>query len=117
MKKLFFFCAATLCLASCSTLSKTATTYDVNTSISSTNNAELVVSTQKVSLEYRPKVAIRRGGSANCKRAAVRELLKQNGDADVLVSPEYEVKSIHGIFRHGIRRVKVSGYPATYKKF
>ncbi|MBQ8968480.1 MAG: hypothetical protein IJ064_01925 [Bacteroidaceae bacterium] len=117
MKKLMLLAAAALCLASCSTVKKTATTYTVDDNIRSFNEAELTVKSEKITYTYRPEKSVRRGGAQNIKNAAVREALQTHGNADVLVAPQFETKSINGIFRHGIRRVTVSGYPATYTKF
>lgn len=99
---------AALCLASCKTVKKTATTYDVDTAIKSFSEAELSVSQKKATYTYKASKKVARGGAANIKRAAVSELLKQNGNADVLVAPQYETCG---------KKVVVSGYPATYVKF
>ena len=82
-------CMAALCMASCTTVTKTAGSVDVANDI----------------------------GLANVKAAAVAEALKQNGGADVLVDPQYETRTRRGLFGKKIKYVTVTGYPAKYKKF
>lgn len=114
MKKLFLCIAGVVCLASCSTIRKSATTMGVSTTLTSENIADLVVSSTKVSLEnYVPAKSVRRGGNQNVRDFAVAKLLKENGNADVLVNPEYEMTMKRG----KIKKISVTGYPATYKNF
>lgn len=114
MKKAIIFAVAVICMTSCSTIRKTSTTMDVATSLNSKNNADLIVSSQKVTLEnYIPSKKEKRGGKKNVLNCAVAELLKRNGNADVLVSPQFETVE-RGT---NVKRVTVSGYPATYKNF
>lgn len=109
MKKVILSLAAIVAMGmvSCTTVTKTATTVGVDTSIASYNLADLEVSSKKISFTYTPTSAELKG--SNLKKCAVHEALKANGNADVLVAPEYVVKNN--------RTVTVTGYPATYKNF
>lgn len=114
MKKILLLCATALCLASCSTTIKTAKSYDVDGGISSDNTADLNVSNIKATLNnWEPTGKIKKGGKENVKRAAIAELLKQNGDADVLVAPQFE----YTVKKGTIKVISVSGYPAKYSNF
>ena len=100
--------------ASCSTTTKTATSLDVPNSIHSSNTTDLIISPTKVSLNnWEPTKKIKNGGKENVKKAAIAELLQQNGNADVLVAPQFEYTSKRG----SIKRISVSGYPARYTNF
>ncbi|MCM1022144.1 MAG: hypothetical protein NC343_07650, partial [Muribaculum sp.] len=97
---------------------KTATTIPVETCVTNVSTADLAVSTQKISYTLKPSKAIRRGGEKNCIRTAVSEALKANGNADVLVAMQYEIKKTKNLFgKTTIKYVIVEGYPATYKNF
>lgn len=119
MKKLCVALVAlsALLISSCSTVKRTATTEKVDNDLSARNNAELVVSPTKITYTFKPGKAVRRGGEKNVKTTAVAEALKANGNADVLVAPQYEVKKTRGLFGTKIKYVTVTGYPATYKAF
>lgn len=110
-------CMAALCMASCTTVTKTAGSVDVANDLKSKTEAELVVQDKRITYTLRPPKSIRRGGLANVKAAAVAEALKQNGGADVLVDPQYETRTRRGLFGKKIKYVTVTGYPAKYKKF
>lgn len=116
-KTLIAACVAAFALTSCTTVTKTATELNVNTTATSATQADLVVSPNRVSLDLRPTKAERRGGLKNVKNHAVAKLLQQNGNADVLVAPEYEVSTRRGLFGKKITSVSVSGYPAKYTNF
>lgn len=110
MKKLFL-CAsvfAALTLASCSSVKHTSTTLDVATNVCSQSTANLQVSPNKISYTYTPSKEVLRGGAVI--ETAVAEALHANGNADILVAPQYEIK------RKGkkIQYVIVEGYPACY---
>lgn len=114
MKK--FFLAATavaLCMTSCSTIRKSSTSLVVDSSINAATQAELIVSPNKVSYTTIPSKKVRRGGNHNVRETAIAELLQQNGDADVLVEPRFETVEKRG----KIKKITVTGYPATYKNF
>ena len=117
MKKqvLFAAAAAVLTLSSCSTITHTATTESVDTEMFNRSNADLNVSSQKISFTYNPDASHRRAGKKAVIRAAVAKALEANGNADVLVAPQYEVKETRGLFTTKIKYVTVKGYPATYK--
>jgi predicted small secreted protein len=107
-----------LSLASCSTISRTATTVDVETQAVSRNNAELKVAQQKINYTLRPTGAVRKLGVKNVKSVAVAEALKEANNADVLVAPQYEIKYSTNIFgKTKVKYVTVTGYPATYVHF
>lgn len=117
MKKqmLFAAAAAVLMLSSCSTITHTASTEAVDTEIYNRSNAALEVSTNKITYTYTPDAAHRRAGKKAVLRAAVAKALEANGDADVLVAPQYEVKETSVLFSTKIKYVVVKGYPAKYK--
>lgn len=119
MKKPVLLLAAATCLlmgaTSCSTVTRTSSTVPVETVVTSTSTADLKVSQQKISYTYRPSKAVRRGGDKNVVKTAVYEALKANGNADVLVGTQYEMKKTRNFFgRKSVKYVTVEGYPATY---
>ncbi len=117
MKKqmLFAAAAAVLTLSSCSTITHTATTEAVNTEVVNRSNANLEVASQKITYTFTPNDNYRRAGKKAVLRAAVAKALEANGDADVLVAPQFEVKETRGLFSTKIKYVTVKGYPAKYK--
>lgn len=114
MKKIFVLGAAALAmtLSSCTSISNTATTTDVNSSIWNRTTADLEVSTERVSYTLTPSKEQQRAGIGSCKNAAVAGALDASG-ADVLVNPRFEVKSKKRI----AKQVKVTGRPAKFKNF
>lgn len=119
MKKFFVFISCVLCLTSCSVLRKsTATTMDVNASLSSKNKADLVVSNNKISYTYTPNKQDRKAGMKHVIDNAVAAALKANDNADVLVQKQHEVVyKVYMFGRKKIRTVTVTGYPATFANF
>lgn len=118
MKKVLLFSFVALMAASCTTVRKTATAVDVDTSIKSYDVAELEISPKRVTYEFRPEAKERRGGRKNVINCAYAATLAANGDADVLVQPEYTMRIRNGLFcRNKIKRVYVTGYPAKIKNF
>lgn len=118
MKKHFLIAmaaVAVLSLGSCSTVSHTASTEAVDTEIFNRSTADLDVAAQKITFTYTPDAAHRRAGKKAVIRAAVAKALEANGDADVLVAPEYEIKETSGLFTRKIKYVTVKGYPAKYR--
>lgn len=120
MKKPLLLLAASACLllstTSCSTISRTSSTVPVETSVNSYSSADLKVAPTKISYTYKPSRAVRRGGDKNVINTAVAAALKDNGNADVLVGMQYEMKKTRNFF--GVSKIKyvtVEGYPATYK--
>lgn len=111
MKKVIFAAASCmLLLASCGSIQRTtSTTIPVNSSITSVSVADLEVG-NRVTYSYTTSNEERTAGVDNCKKAAVAALLKANGNADVLVAPEFSYKG-------DIKTIEVSGRPAKYKNF
>lgn len=117
MKKVVFLVAAIMALglSSCSSILHTSTTVPVETTVSSLSKADLQVSQKKIRFEYKPSKAVRRCGEKKVIETAVAEALKANGNADVLVAFQYEIKKKSNLFgRKTIKYVIVEGYPATY---
>lgn len=111
MKKIVFAAASlVLLLSSCGSLQRTtATVVPVSNSISTVSVADLEVG-NRVTYIYNTTNENRVGGLDNCKMAAVAALLKANGNADVLIAPEYS-------FKGDMKVIEVSGRPAKYKNF
>ncbi|MCM1153571.1 MAG: hypothetical protein NC328_07965 [Muribaculum sp.] len=113
MKKLFFAAACVFMLASCNSVYRiqnhTATTAPVGTSINSVSIADLEIG-NRTSFTYATTEDDRHGGANNCKAAAIEAMLKANGNADILVSPEYN-------FDSQLNTITVTGRPAKYKNF
>ena len=118
MKKLIVMASVVMmAMASCTTVKKTSTTIDVNNALNSNSTVDLEVSGKRISYTYITEKKIRRGGLKNIYATAVKEALKENGNADVLVAPEYETRIRKGMFGTKVKAVIVSGYPATYQNF
>ena len=118
MKKFFLSALVVgLSLASCTTVTKTASTLDVATGLEAQSTADLSVSSQKITYTHHTISAERKGGKQNVINAAIQAALAQNGNADVLVAPQYVLVKKKGLFGSKYRTVIVSGYPATYKNF
>lgn len=120
MKKILFGVAIAFAIAasSCSSIKHTATTVPVETNIVSHSTANLSVSSQKISYTLRPSKAVRRAGEKAVIKTTVAEALKANGNADVLVGFQYEIKKTRNFFgKVNIKYVTVEGYPATYTNF
>lgn len=114
MKKTMILAAAVCALltSSCGVIkmnNATATKVPVGTMVTSVNVADLEVG-KRVTYRYTTTAADRRAGAEVCKNAAIQALLKANGDADVIVSPEFSYDS-------DINYVEVTGRPAFYKNF
>lgn len=76
--------------------------------------ADLEVSPTKISFFYMPSKTVVAGGVENVIDSAVREALSSNGDADVLVGLEKQIKyNTNG----KVESITVSGYPAKYVNF
>ena len=118
MKKLIVMASVVMmAMASFTTVKKTSTTIDVNNALNSNSTVDLEVSGKRISYTYITEKKIRRGGLKNIYATAVKEALKENGNADVLVAPEYETRIRKGMFGTKVKAVIVSGYPATYQNF
>lgn len=114
MKKIIFAAVAAfgmLTMASCSdVVSRSAPAIvDVQSSITSTTLADLEVG-ERTNYVYNTKSSERSSGIATCKASAVAALLRVNGNADVLVAPDFNYDS-------SLNTIEVSGRPAKYKNF
>ena len=120
MKKLLFLSliAVAVLTTSCKTTRFSATYQDPATIINTVTVADLEVSEKRITFTCKPSMQIRRGGTQNVIKTAVREALRANGGGDVLVGLEYITVSKFSLFGLSpIREITVSGYPATYKNF
>ena len=118
MKKLFLLVVAATLLASCGsqakfTKSSTHTKISVATPITAVM-ADLEVSTEKISHLLIPSKTVRKGGFDNIVNTAVQEALEANGNADVLVGLEKQVKYND---KGEVETIVVTGYPAKYVNF
>lgn len=115
MKKLFLFCVAAgaLTLASCSSISHTAYSEEVNTDVYNRTYADLKVSDNVITYKFIPTKAHERAGIKSLKAAAIDKALEANGQGDLMVNPRFEIKKTPG----GIQYIIVTGHPATYKNF
>lgn len=105
-------------MVSCSTIKQTATTRTPGIYLNVAATADFVVSANKIVFTYEPSKAVRRGGTDNVIKTAIREALRMNGGGDVLVGMEYTVQSKPAwIGLSPIRKITVTGYPATYTSF
>ena len=76
--------------------------------------ADLDVSPTKISFFYIPSKTIVSAGAENVVSSAIREALIANGNSDVLVGLESQIKySTDGT----IESITVTGYPAKYTNF
>ena len=81
---------------------KTASTKEVDFNVT----ADLEIAQTKIRYKY-----VYNGGNISvAKENAINEALKMHGDADILVSPQYEINYIDVI-----TEIIVSGFPAKYK--
>ena len=112
--------AAALLTASCTTTTKTARTESVPYSMYNATVADLDVAPKRITYTMTTTKEIRKGGPVNCKNAAIQEALTANGNADLMLEPQFVIhhkKSLLGIFVNKITSVTVTGRPATYKNF
>ena len=109
MKKICIIaCVAIALFASCSTPTITINTEPPTKDVNISVTADLEISKEKISYTYTQH---NDGAVENAKNCAIVKALKNYGDADILIAPQYEIK-ITGYDRI---EVKVSGYPAKYK--
>lgn len=124
MKKIFAFVAVTAMFTGCS-VTTTPTTHAklANTSTHTKVKvvqpvvavlADLDVAPNKISYFFLPSQTVMNGGFDNVVNTAVREALVANGNADVLVALEQQVK--YGADGN-VESITISGYPAKYKNF
>ena len=76
--------------------------------------ADLDVAPNKISYFFLPSPTVVKGGFDNVVNTAIREALIANGNADVLVALEQQVK--YGTDGN-VESITVSGYPAKYVNF
>ena len=107
-----------LLLSSCVTTVKTARTAATSSDIKSVTVADLKVTDHRISYTMTPSKELQRAGLANVKQAALQEALTKNGNADVMLEPEYVV-SMKNKFILGkeVTSVTVTGRPAYYENF
>ena len=109
--------AALFLLSSCITTTKTARTATTSASIKNVTVADLKVTDHRVTYTMSPSKAIQRGGLGNVKQAAIQEALTQNGNADVMVEPEFVIEKERTLFGSRINSITVTGRPAYYQNF
>lgn len=114
MKKFFLLAFAAASLASCSITQNSASVAEVNNKILAGAVADLDVAPQRITYTYKTKSSVRKAGYNNCVRTAIREALKENGDADILVQEEITTVTSIGLFGPKVKKVIVTGYPAKY---
>lgn len=113
MKKSYYLISIVALLSSCTTMTKTANTADITSSLQSATVADLDVQ-PRISYTMAPSKAVRRGGLDNIKRTVMSEALERNGAGDVLVNPEFTISKRRGLFSTKVTSVTVTGRPATY---
>lgn len=113
MKKFFLVALAAISLASCTTTTKTARVESIPYTMFNANVADLQVA-DRVTYTYTPDKAVRRAGLPNCKMAAISKVLSDNGNADLLVEPQFVVSKRTNFWGTKITSVTVSGRPAKY---
>lgn len=116
MKKIFIILGC-VCLASCASIHETATYQDPNNRINTATAADLKISPTRISFTYEPSNEVRRGGDKNVIKTAIREALRNNGNADILIGMEYITLHKPVLGKSGIKQITISGYPATYTNF
>ena len=123
MKRLFTLVAVATMFVGCSVTAPATMSKLTNTSTHSKVQvvqptvailADLEVSKEKISYFFLPSQTVVNGGFENVVNTAVREALIANGNADVLVALEQQVKyDANG----KVESITVSGYPAKYVNF
>lgn len=118
MKKLFILAVAACAMVSCSLPTKLVNSASHSkTSVVQPIAAvfvDLDVSPEKITYFMMPSKSVTDAGYDNVVNTAVREALLANGNADVLVALETQVKyGSDGV----IESITVTGYPAKYVNF
>lgn len=121
MKKLLILAVSVILLGSCSSMgsmarfTKTSTYTEAGVIKPMTAViADLDVASEKISHLFIPGKTIKAGGFDNILNCAVQEALEANGNADVLVALEKQIKYNK---KGDIESVVVTGYPAKYVNF
>ena len=124
MKKIFAFLAVAALFTGCSMTTTAPSNAKLTNTASHTKVctvqptvavfADLQVSPTKISYFFLPSQTVQNGGFDNIVNTAVREALIANGNADVLVGLEQQVKyDTYGV----VESITISGYPAKYVNF
>ena len=106
-----------LAMSSCSVVQQTATSLKSDASVRNFTVADLDVSPNRIYYTMEPTKAEQLGGLENVKRSAESKALKENGNSDVLVDPEFIIEQKRGFFRTKVSKITVSGHPAKYKNY
>jgi hypothetical protein len=120
MKKVFFLVVATAILAGCASSSRLVSTareldFKGMKPVTVTDViADLDISTNKITYLYIPSKAANNAGSDNVVKTAIREALVSNGNADVLVGLDSQIKYASD---NTIESITITGYPAKYVNF
>lgn len=102
-------------LSSCTKIVSNAYVNTVETGIYNRSAADLVVSEKMVSYTLNCTGAQSRAGVNSCKAAAVQACLQNNGGGDILVNPQFEVKTTRHLFGKNVNYVKVTGRIGRYQ--
>lgn len=113
MKKIFLCLTVAFLATSCTTVVKTAKTADTPVSLLSSTVADLEVSPERITYT---KTGAELKGYIDVKQAVEHSALEKV-NADVLVNPEYVIKTKNYIIFKKVESVTVSGRPARYKNF
>ena len=114
----FVALSALVLLSSCITTVKTARTAETSSSIKNATVADLKVTDHRITYTMTPSKEIQRAGLNNVKQAALQEALTKNGNADVMVEPEFVISMKNNfIFGKEVTSITVTGRPAYYQNF
>ena len=109
--------SAAMLLSSCVTTVKTARIAETSAAIKNVTVADLKVTDHRITYTMTPTKSVQRAGLNNVKQAAVQEALTQNGNADVMVEPEFVIEQKRTLFGSRISSITVTGRPAYYQNF
>lgn len=110
--------SSALLLSSCHTLTQTARTAEVGSSLQNATVVDIVPATDhRITHTLKPSQALQRGGMNNIKQAVEAEALVKYGNADVLLEPQYVIEKQQGLLRSKVTSITVSGRPAYYTNF
>ncbi len=118
MKKFIFAAAvAALALGSCTSIHNTAYTDVVKSQTQNRTSADLSVADNVSTATLQCDWTRSRSGIANAKNAACQKLLSENGGGDVVINPQFEIKTKRTIIGKKIMYVTVTGHVGRYKNF
>ena len=120
MKKYVYLIAlsSVVMLSSCVTTVKTARSAETSASIRNATVADLQVTEKRITYTTTPSKEIQRAGLSNVKQAAIQEALTANGNADVMVEPEFVISMKNKfLFGKEVSSITVTGRPAYFKNF